>query len=67
MCEIYYTADLHIGDDRIIDLCGRPFNGLKEMEVHLASNWNSQVKDSDKVIIIGDLAYGNPDYLADYL
>lgn len=67
MSKIYYTADLHINDERIIDLCGRPFRGLKEMEVHLASNWNSTVTDSDKVIIVGDLACGNPNYLTKYL
>jgi len=65
--ETYYTADLHLGDKRIIKLCGRPYKSSIEMEESLRSNWNKIVNSADKVYILGDLAYRYRGDLRGYL
>ena len=54
---IYYTADLHLGDARIVCLCGRPYRSAMEMAEDLRNRWNSVVTDCDDVFILGDLAF----------
>ncbi len=55
---IYYTADTHFGDGRIIRLCNRPFKTLSEMNSEMVRRWNAVVDANDDVYIIGDFAYG---------
>ena len=54
---IFFTADLHLGHANIIKHCGRPFSSVEEMDEHLISAWNSRVRSSDTVYIIGDLIF----------
>lgn len=53
---IYYIADLHIGDQRVFDLCSRPFSSLEEFENELIHRWNNKVANDDVVFILGDIA-----------
>ena len=46
---IYYVSDLHIGHEKIIKVCNRPFNSLEEMNNALIANWNAKVKPNDEV------------------
>jgi len=64
---IYYTADLHLGDARIIRLCGRPYKSTKEMAEDLRNSWNSVVKENDVVYVLGDLAFRYRGDLGTYL
>lgn len=57
----WFTSDLHLGHERIIDLCHRPFRGADHMNQHLISRWNAVVGDEDTVWILGDLAMGTLD------
>lgn len=55
----FFTSDLHLGHERIIDLCNRPFNSVDEMNAKIVENWNYEVEnDDDRVLILGDLAMG---------
>lgn len=54
---IYYTADLHLGHENIINMCSRPFSSIDEMNAGLIDNWNSVVSDEDTVYILGDLIF----------
>lgn len=57
----FFTADLHFGHVRIIELCNRPFDSVEEMNETLVDNWNDKVTDEDIVWILGDLALGKLD------
>ena len=52
----YYISDTHFGDNRIIELCRRPFKDLDEMTNTISRNWNSIVEKNDSVYIVGDFA-----------
>lgn len=51
-----YISDLHIGSERIIRLCGRPFADVDEMDAAIERNWREAVRPGDTVYILGDLA-----------
>lgn len=55
---IFYTSDLHLWHERIIELCNRPFSGVEEMNDKIIENWNYEVGYDDTVYILGDLALG---------
>jgi len=55
---IYYIADLHLGDKRVFDLCGRNIS-IDDYNEKLIYNWNSKVKDTDVVYVLGDIAEYN--------
>ncbi len=52
---IFYTSDLHLGDQIIFDKCRRPFENLKEMEKTILANWNAKVGDEDVVYVLSDI------------
>ncbi|MBQ6173655.1 MAG: metallophosphoesterase [Clostridia bacterium] len=54
---IYFTADTHFGHEAVIHMCGRPFDTLEEMNEALIANWNSRVKGTDTIYILGDLFF----------
>lgn len=53
----YYISDLHIGHPGIIEFDNRPFSDLDEMQQTIIDNWNSRVKKSDIVYILGDFIW----------
>lgn len=57
----WFSADLHIGHTRIIELCNRPFADVEAMNQALVDRWNERVQDNDIVFILGDLALGKID------
>ncbi len=54
---VYFTADLHLGHNSIIQSCNRPFSSVEEMDETIIGNWNSRVSDVDEVYVLGDVAY----------
>lgn len=56
---MWFTSDLHLGHEKIIQLCNRPFKNLDEMHGTIIDRWNWCVQEQDAVIILGDLALGN--------
>ena len=52
-----FVSDLHLGHKNIIDLCGRPFSDVDEMDDALIKNWNRKVNKNDVVYLIGDVVW----------
>lgn len=57
--RILFIADLHLGSERIIRLCHRPFRSVEEQNEIIASNWQKSVKNDDVVYLLGDIAEGD--------
>ena len=57
---IFYTADLHLGDQRVFDLCSKPFADLHEYHTEIVRRWNAKVRASDEIYVLGDVAESNP-------
>ena len=55
----FYISDLHLGDERVFELCRRPFSSLEKMEERIIKRWNEKVSDNDDVYILGDLVNGS--------
>ncbi len=54
----FFTADLHFGHQRIIELSHRPFASVDEMNGALITRWNATVHPWDTVWVLGDVALG---------
>lgn len=52
----FFIADMHFGDERIIQYENRPFASVEEMDRCLIANWNSAVKEEDTVFVLGDFS-----------
>ena len=61
MSKIWFTSDLHLNQQRTLDLSKRPFVNLTEMNQTIIDNWNNVVHNTDIVYILGDA--GDYDYL----
>jgi calcineurin-like phosphoesterase family protein len=58
--EVYFTADLHFGHARIVELADRPFASVQEMDEALIANWNAVVRRPDDLVwVLGDYALGD--------
>lgn len=53
----FYISDTHFGHNNVIRFDNRPFRSISEMESIIVSNWNSTVKDTDTVYILGDFIW----------
>ena len=51
----YFTSDLHLGHENIIEYCDRPFDSVEEMNRTLIDNWNDAIGPDDVVVFLGDL------------
>lgn len=56
--QTWWTADLHLGHQRIIELYQRPFATLDEMHRAIIDKWNERVEPDDTVMVLGDFAMG---------
>ena len=54
---IYYIGDTHFGDKRVMELAGRPYSSVQEMNNDIADKWNRRVGETDTVYILGDFAF----------
>jgi calcineurin-like phosphoesterase family protein len=54
---IYFTADTHFNHSNVINLCGRPFDSIEQMNAVLIENWNSCVTGQDEIYILGDFIF----------
>jgi calcineurin-like phosphoesterase family protein len=54
---IFFTADTHFNHSNIINLCGRPFSNVIQMNETLIKNWNARVNDNDEIYILGDFLF----------
>ena len=61
----FFTADTHIGHENILKYTKRfeTFSTIEEHDNMLISNWNSVVGKKDEVYHLGDVAFGDDDYV----
>jgi calcineurin-like phosphoesterase family protein len=56
--QVWYTGDPHLGHERIIELCERPFGSVREMNDAILDRINSVVARQDMLVILGDVLLG---------
>ena len=54
---IYYISDTHFGHENVIEMCGRPFSDIDEMNSALIERWNAKIKGNDTVYVLGDMFF----------
>lgn len=54
----YYISDLHLGSQRICELCNRPFKTVEEMNAIIIDNINNTCSAEDTLYILGDVGGG---------
>ncbi|MCB8838813.1 metallophosphoesterase family protein [Aurantimonas sp. VKM B-3413] len=57
--SIFFTADTHFDDPRILRIDRRPFASLEEHDAALIERWNAVVGADDTVFHLGDFARGD--------
>lgn len=53
----FLISDTHFRHKNIMEYENRPFSSVEEMKDVIISNWNSVVKDGDKVFFLGDFGF----------
>lgn len=56
MSNVWLTSDTHIGHKNIIELAGRPFDSVEQMNQEIIARWRRLVAPTDIVYHLGDLA-----------
>jgi calcineurin-like phosphoesterase family protein len=60
--KTFVASDQHFDHGNIIKHCDRPFSNVDEMNDTLVGKWNEVVTSHDRVIVVGDFAWKNPEY-----
>lgn len=55
--RFFFTSDLWLCRNNIIDILDRPFSSIEEMDSTIIENWNTTVTDNDVVFILGNVIY----------
>lgn len=55
----WFTADWHLGHERILELCDRPFGSVDEMNRALIERYQDVVQPTDTVWFVGDICMGS--------
>lgn len=58
MSNIWFWSDPHFHHKNICRLSNRPFSSVEEMNEKLIDNFNSVVKQGDRVFCLGDFSFG---------
>lgn len=59
MESIWFTADLHYGHPKIVDICNRPVTQEEHDNWLIKEVWNKWIRKKDTVYILGDLSFVN--------
>ena len=55
--KIFFTSDHHFGHENILKFTDRGFKTVQDMEDEYIKRWNSNVKKTDTVYILGDFIW----------
>ena len=61
MNNTFFTSDLHLNHSKIMEYENRPFMSVDHMNATIIEQWNSVVKPKDKVYVLGDFVFGQPE------
>lgn len=61
--KFFIIADTHFNHENIIRFCNRPFKSIDEMNSYMIKAWNETVSNNDTVLVLGDFAFGNKEYV----
>jgi calcineurin-like phosphoesterase family protein len=64
---IYFTADTHFNDPRVLRIDRRPFRNISAHDEGLVAEWNRVVMPEDEIWHLGDFARGPADLKAGLL
>jgi calcineurin-like phosphoesterase family protein len=53
---VFFTADTHFGDHRVLNISKRPFSSVDEMDGTIMEGWNTVIEPEDEVWHLGDFA-----------
>jgi calcineurin-like phosphoesterase family protein len=53
---VFFTADTHFGDHRVLNISKRPFSSVDEMDGTIMAGWNTVIEPEDEVWHLGDFA-----------
>tara|TARA_B100001093_G_scaffold114259_1_gene106584 strand:+ start:126 stop:731 length:606 start_codon:yes stop_codon:yes gene_type:complete len=51
---IFFTADLHLGQEKFLDFTKRPFDDVHQMSDYIIDSINLTIKEEDTLYILGD-------------
>jgi calcineurin-like phosphoesterase family protein len=54
---LFVTSDWHLGHNRILEYCQRPFDNVDDMDDAIIDNFNEVVKEKDLVLFVGDFCF----------
>lgn len=63
MSKTFFISDTHFGHEKIIQYQNRPFDSAEKMDQVMIDNWNRKISKEDEIYILGDLAFGNQEYV----
>lgn len=52
----FFTSDLHLGHNKAIFYCNRPYKNADVMDQQLIKNYNNLITNDDEVYIVGDVS-----------
>ena len=55
--KTFFTSDLHFGHEKVLEMDGRPFKTIDEMDEELIKRWNNKVEKGDIVYVLGDFIW----------
>ena len=59
---VYFIADTHFGHENIIEMSGRPYYNIQEMNFDMIQKWNRKIKNNDTIYILGDMFFRCDNY-----
>ena len=65
--NLFFTSDLHIFHNKILEYDNRPFHNIDEMHNTLIENWNQKVNQNSIIYYLGDLSFSNFDNTKDFV
>lgn len=63
----YYISDLHFYHKNAIEMDGRDFESIEEMNTYMIKQWNSRVRKRDEVVVLGDFSWGDAEQTKEIL
>ena len=67
MPTTWFTADTHFNHKNVIEYDNLPFASTDEMNRAIVERWNEKVAPGDTVWHLGDVGFGNCDYIVQQL